>query len=398
MTGPMLTLALLTALAPSGYVEVRGVQAQRFTPAYWVQHTLNFNFDLRRPLLAPRPGKLQNIYAPTIIAEPDGWRIYYGGWDGIDKGNDLIYTTFTRDFSTFLDRHCVIDKGVFIHVNNCSALKRPQGDYLMMCTTYPDEKRLNKPALFTSPDGLVWNGELPYEPSYKDYVQIEGYPPFADADINGMNVILWENGKLRLYFNNFHDFGHIYRATSTDLKHFTFEGPVLAAPHVVNDVKKFKLNGETWYLMVLHMNQGYIWYALSRDGLHFDKEQVLTAHQDDADKYIVAVGLVVREGAVLGVLYGAGAVKTLDHNRIFAKWLQRKVVFVCDDGRQFTFDTALGPDKCLLNLSDIGTLKGHFEVYAEDGLTPLYQGETCTLKPGQVWELRTEPASAEGHK
>src|SRR5215213_9913663 len=94
--------------------------------------------------------------------------------------------------------------------------------------------------------------------------------------------------------------------------------------------------GDARYLMGLHLNTGQLWYTLSRDGLKFPPIQTLFAHESDADAYMVAVGFIMAGeqeklgSRVLGALYGAGAASSLDANRIFARWLQKKVVLSGD--------------------------------------------------------------------
>src|SRR5690348_10305562 len=83
--------------AAPGTIEIRGVGADEFNPEIWRDRTLHFVPDARSPILSPREGKFRNIYAPSIVEAKDGWRIFYGGWDGVPTGNDRIYTATTRD-------------------------------------------------------------------------------------------------------------------------------------------------------------------------------------------------------------------------------------------------------------------------------------------------------------
>jgi len=374
--------------APAGTVEVQGVAAGEFRPEWWQAETLNWNFDARAPILEPKQGRYRNIYAPTVVREADRWRVYYGAWDGVQTGNDRIYTAWTRDFSTFEDRRMVIDHGVYIHVCNCCALRLPDGAWRMMCTAYPHaEGGLNRPAAFTSPDGLKWNGALPHVAGYEDLAVIQGYPTMDKADINGMNAILYEDGQYRLYFGDFKNFGKVHRASSTDFRTFTYDGPVLDAAVAVNDVKRFDIAGQRWYLMATHMNGAEMWYSLSRDGMSFGPRHLLTRHRSEADRYMVAVGLVADDTTVYGFLYGAGAVPALNENRIFAKWLQKKVVFRTDSGQVYDQVEAFGPDTIRMRIPE-GQLRGSFTILAEDGNTRLCSTRPIALKPGQRWRVR----------
>src|ERR1035438_6515538 len=85
---PVLEVALTTNTAPPGYLEIAGVEAGAFNPRIWQAGALNIIPDLRSPLLEPREGRFRNIYAPSAVETPDGYRVFYGAWDGVPTGND----------------------------------------------------------------------------------------------------------------------------------------------------------------------------------------------------------------------------------------------------------------------------------------------------------------------
>ncbi|MBN1593989.1 MAG: hypothetical protein JW941_12165 [Candidatus Coatesbacteria bacterium] len=375
--------------AQLGTVEVHGVAAGDFDPRLWQKGTLNFVPDVRSPIIEPRKsGVFRNIYAPSAVQTEDGWRLFYGAWDGVPTGNDRIYSVTTHDFIDFDNHQIVIEHGDFIHCCNVNANRLPNGEWQLVCTVYPDSRGKNKPAVFTSPDGRYWNGrKAPYPAKHEDIISMEGYDKYLDADINGMNVLLPENDAFRLYFNNFHDFGRVYRATSNDGKHFSFERPVLEIGAVVNDVKKLRVKGQgIYYLMGLHMNTQRLWYSLSLDGMHFQPARELAANLGDADKYIVAIGWVVHDERVLGFIYGAGEVPELNRNRLFARWLQKKVVLIAEDGTRYEGTAALGPDRQIIKVPRDRQIKGTLTVYAEDGSTELMKCDG-TLTSGSVHKL-----------
>jgi hypothetical protein len=227
----------------------------------------------------------------------------------------------------------------------------------------------------------------------QDVVDISGYA-YTNADINGMNVMLRESGLYRLYFGDFKQPGGTFRATSTDGKHYTFEAKVLDGPGFVNDVKRFSVGGTTYYLMGLHQNGARLWQTVSTNGAAFSPAQTLLTHLDDADAYIVALGWVVRGPQdapgrkLLGALYGAGPVSALNQNSIYARWLQRKVVFVADDGTRYPGTKSIGPDRQFLPFSSASPVTGRFEVYAEDGVTLASASEPRTVRGGQTYQLR----------
>lgn len=371
---------------PIGDVEIHGVSAGAFDAAMWEANTLHFVADRRYPLLTPREeGAFRNIYAPSAVQTADGWRLFYGAWDGVDTGNDRIYSTATTNWLTFGPRSTVIEHGPFIHVCNVNAVAGVNGGFDMVCTAYPDADGLNKPAWFSSPDGDTWNGSpQPYSATLKDTLDIVGYPPYKDADINGVNVIVRDGDQLVLYFNDFKNFGHVFRATQAAGRRFDYTGVALDASMMVNDVKIF---GDT-RLMGLHHNGEALYYALSNDGKTFSEPQRLLDHRDDADRYIVALGWVVDNDRLLGVLYGAGAVPGLNRNRIFARWLQKKVVFE-SGGVNYEPRDAMGPDRQYLTLPQ-ESMTGTLTVYAPDGATVLETTPDVTLRTGHVYTLNND--------
>lgn len=376
-----------------GFVEISGVEAGEFDPATWQAGTLNLLPDVRSPLIQPLAGKWRNIYAPSIVEAREGWRVFFGAWDGVATGNDRIYSVVTKDFLSFNERHTVIEHGLFQHVCNVSAVPTAAGGYALLCTAYPDARGLNKPAFFSSPDGKTWNGSAaPYTATSNDIVRIHGYENYAAADINGMNVLLREDKYFRLYFANFKDYGRVYRASGTNGTDFQFDGIALPEKAAPNDVKRFRIGATNWYLMGLHRNHEQIWFSLSPDGMNFAPMQSLLTNASPADRYIVAVGWVTRGEQekpgrrLLGVLYGAGAKPSLDQNRIFARWLQPRVVIRTAEGRRYSGTLARGPDRQLIQTDGI---LGHadVELYDENGTKLRGELKGAHLESGRVYRL-----------
>ncbi len=391
-----LDVLLTTNVAPAGFVEVAGVEAGEFDPHIWQAGTLNWVPDQRFPLLAPLYGKFRNIYAPSAVETPGGYRLFYGAWDGVPSGNDRIYSATTdAQFQGFFNRHMIISPGRWAHVCNVNALRLENGSFTLFATVYP-VNGLNKPAFFWSDvTGTNWNGLGP-EPCTvhrRDIIEMEGYA-YTNADINGMNVMLRESGCFRLYFGDFHNPGATFRATSQDGHSYSFDAKVLSAPGLVNDVKRFQAGETNYYLMGLHENGKRLWQTVSTNGLAFPAPRLLLTNLDAADAYIVALGWVVRGAQespgrkLLGVLYGAGPVPALNENRIYARWLQKRVVFVANDGTRIPGTRALGPDRQLLAFPGRTPITGQWEVYAEDGVTLLGASSALTVHRGQTYRLR----------
>ena len=393
---PAMEVALTTNVAPAGWVEISGVEAGEFNPVIWQAGTLNFVPDLRSPLLAPRSGKFRNIYAPSAVETPGGYRLFYGAWDGVPTGNDRIYSATTdARFQGFFNRHAVIVPGSYQHVCNVNAVGFEDGSFALDATVYPVGK-LNKPAFFRSDaTGTNWNGLAgePYTVQARDVVEVGGYA-YTNADINGLNVLLRESGVYRLYFGDFRSPGGVFRATSADGRRYTFDAKVLSGAGFVNDVKKFRVGGNSYYLMGLHENGRRLSQTVSSNGVAFPAARTLLTNLGADDAYIVALGWVVRGQQespgrrLLGVLYGAGPVSALNQNSIYARWLQKRIVFVAKDGTRLSRTRALGPERQLVAFSSAGPVTGRFEVYAEDGTTLLGTSDTQTVSSGQSYRLK----------
>ena len=374
-----------------GTIEIQGVSAGPFHPLSWQQDTLNWVPDARMPMFAAQTtGHYRNIYAPWPLEQANGWRMFYGGWDGQDVPFDEIRSTATSDFLTFGPRDLIIGYGEFLNVNNVNVQQLPDGSLHMICTGGQAANIDNFPLYFSSPDGATWNGTVePYSARLTDIINLQGYAGFGTGDFNGANVLLRDNETWALYFKDWNDFHNIYRATADTLPNFRMQGVALRSDHAVNDVKKFLVDGTNWYLMGLHFNDQSLFYSLSNDGITFSPEQKLFSHLSSQDFNMVALGFVVKGGQLLGVLYGADAGASdgsLTDNQIFARWLQKKVVITDSSGAQYTLQGGYGPDRQSFKPPSSGSLKGIITVYAEDGITPLGTG-TVTVSAGQAYQL-----------
>ena len=321
-----------------GRIEIQGVSAGIFNPPFWQQDTLNWVPDVRMPMLAAQTtGPYQNIYAPWPLQQANGWRMFYGGWDGTNTPFDEIYSAATGDFLSFGPRDHIISNGDFLNVNNVNVQQLTDGSLHMICTGGQLGNLDTFPVYFSSPDGTTWNGTPePYSTRQSDIINIQGYAGFSSGNFNGANVLLRDGDAWVLYFKDWNQFDTTYRATAVTLPNFQLQGVALKSDDLVNDVKKFTLAETTWYVMGLHFNGELIRYSLSSDGVSFSPEQVLFPHLSAQDRYMVAVGFVTQGDKLLGVLYGASAVESLDQNQIFARWLQKKVVVKDSSGNQIT--------------------------------------------------------------
>ena len=152
-SAPFVVTELGGGRGPLGAVEIHGLSAGPFNPALWEKNQLHWVPDVRMPVLAPRMGGVfRNIYAPSAIEDGDGWRLFYAAYDGIDSGNDRVYSASTPDFIDFDNRQTIIHNGVFRHVSNVNVQKLEDGSLQMIATCWPDRNERNKPIHFHSPD------------------------------------------------------------------------------------------------------------------------------------------------------------------------------------------------------------------------------------------------------
>ena len=385
--------------APFDMIEIQGLAAGAFNPSDWLQHRLNWVPDVRVPMLAPQPtGAFQNIYAPWALEQQGGWRLFYGGWDGTDTGNDRIWSGTTADFLSFAGRHLVIDHGSLNHVNNANIHQLPDGTLHMLFGFQAIPNGLDQIAYTSSPDGTSWNGTPePYTAQISDAVTVQGDPTFAGSDFNGGNVLFRESASWTMYYSGGQfgkKKGNVYRATSTSLPAFTATGTALGSINYANDVKKFLVQGQNWYVMALYYEPvvfgeppASFVYSLSRDGVTFSGELGLFGGAGAADKFVTTPSFVTQNGRILGVLYGGDAVDWLDPDySIFARWLQKKVVIEVLSGASGPPSGAYGPDRQWFYAPAGGSLQGTMTVFAEDGSTPLATGPV-SLSAGKSYQF-----------
>jgi hypothetical protein len=164
----------------------------------------------------------------------------------------------------------------------------------------------------------------------------------------------------------------------------------------VNDLKA--VNG--YYLMGMHCNGPEVFWSASRDPTDFPPSATLFEHHSDQDGRIVSLGFVVDHTAtrVLGALYGASPsapTHTLNHNQIYAAWLQRHVLFVGTDSPPTVWgvggsERAVGPNTVALE-TNAARLHGRFHVYDTDYSnassrgTLLYRSPVVVVEPGDTW-------------
>ena len=377
-------------------VEIRNVGSDAFITNAQLG---NWVYDTRNPIVTPGAGN--NIYAPSVVFTGSGWNIYFGGWDAVGAHDQLSMTTCPDNFLTFGSHSLLIANGEFSHVNNPCVVQTDTNQWKMICTVLLRNPVLNKPMAATSADGNTWT---PSSGIASALINMNGYTDatnadWTTADVNGSNHFLYENGVYHMFFDDFVTKNNrVQYATSTDFKNFTYRGVALNEWKICNDVKKFSYGGQSNYLWAYHLNGNHVWYSTGTSIAAPSPSSVLFSNNGSADTYITSPCFVTDATRLYGSLYGAGAPSSLNQNRIFATWLQKKVVFTATSGTTIgtSGNQSYGPDRQQVATSAIQSVgTGRFSVYDTDGVSLLYVSPVLTLRKGDVWQYRGPGNAAE---
>jgi hypothetical protein len=356
---------------------VQNVGSRAFDPAL----IRNWNYDARNPIVVPNAGSgLRNIYAPSVVYN-GAWNVYFGGWDNSPTGNDEVSVTVSYDnFLTFGPHVKVVSHGAFTHVNNENVIKTGANQWQMAYTTYT-QGGLNKPGYATSSDGVSWT---PNTGSTGSLMSMAGYPGWTSADVNGGNTIYFDGSQYHMYWVDFSNGFAMNYATSPNNRNYTFQGTKFNN-YVPQDLKSFDFRGTRYYLSAYHNNGPAAYVSLTTSIASPAVPSVLFPRSGSADNFITSVGWVSDGTRLFGALYGASAVSSLDQNRIFAAWLQRKVTFQ-NPSTFFGANQANGPDVLYVYMTPgQGVETGTFNIYDTDGTTLLKQTPRVTLLQGDIW-------------
>lgn len=400
-------LTYITNNGSANEVEVRNTGAGNFNPG----KMKIFNYDKRNPIITANPGSnpnclgvetKKNVYAPNVVYKGGNtWDVFFGGWDGRcpHSMNDTISRLSSTDnFASFGAHMEIISVGSMTHANNESVVKTADGTWRMAYTVY--NGGYNKPAYASSGDGVNWS---PPTASSASLITVNNYPGIW-GDLNsglnndGSNVLYAEGNNLYFYWSSIpltngsggDRSAHWASGNTSNPINFNYGGKIYGTKDtcsIINDVKK--INGS--YLFVYHCNGNKIWYSVGAgptpsnlpalNELFDSKSPVL-----GADAKIATAGWVSNGSRLLGVLYGAGIVDTLDQNRIFARWLQKKLV-IQNSSTTLQGNLSNGPDTTLVMMvPGQGIQTGILHVYDSDGSTLLYSSPPLTFRQGDVWQ------------
>lgn len=158
----------------------------------------------------------ENVYAPDLVRNGSVWNLYYGGWKSAADHNDRIYLAVSDDplpEGGWSGQNVIVDRGVYLHVNDPSVVKRGPSDWVMAYTVarFVDEGYRDWIAISTSRDGADWS---PAAGTAATEIELTGA---AFTDI-ARPAIAWTGSTWKLWFDGRIAHGplHSYLAESTD--------------------------------------------------------------------------------------------------------------------------------------------------------------------------------------
>lgn len=366
-----------------GSLEIQNVGSKTFNP-----NKLNvWHYDIRKPFKSDN-----NIYAPTIVKNSPSkltsvnecWNIYYGGYANGNNQHDNIYlTTSYDDFLTTSGFATCISNVNYNNANNGSAIKLFD-EWKMLYTVEVITGVRNKPFYANSFDGLNW--------SFNNPITMNGYPDWRKADVNGGNSLIYYNGLYHMFFNdlNPNTQNKVYHATSTDYINYNYVGIAQDKNMVSQDVKKFNYNNSDYFLLGTHLNAHFIELTLSNNLNYFPNSPniIINRSQHPQDRFITSLGLVEDKNRLYGLLYASSSNIGFLDNKLYATWLQHKVIFENSHVRWGDIEEAFGPDRIEMFTNTPNQIEtGRFYVYDSDGTSLIYTSPLVSVKSGDVWKF-----------
>lgn len=392
---------------------------------YWV-------YDIRYPLISH-----YNAYAPSIVKNGDQvYNIYFGGQlekpAGSENPHDEIYIQDTPD--DFISFNAPVKQIHYTggeHANNPNVIKFQSTDgtntsikWYMVFTFLKilQSPFINRPFVSRSTDGAS-----DWTPNYAETgLTIDDNSEFINGNIDGGCGLYYDSSNNKYnYFYTVMDStnpwpGNIYLATGTDGTYYDYAGIVLdkditpgkTGGFFVNDVKK--INNQ--FIMLTHypVDTSVYYNILDTDGDYpktsLAPTKLFSSIPGATQGYYISTCTMVVDGEyndenkkLRGVVYGAGSNK-LDDNKLYAAWLQKKVLFQTKDGSQvwgynkvypWLATRSYGPDNAYIMTPTIDEegVQGNFLIFGE-GTEPdetlsnyLWKSDDCTVHSKSIIEL-----------
>ncbi|MEU2712179.1 hypothetical protein [Streptomyces sp. NPDC007205] len=258
-----------------------------------------------------------NLYAANPVKAGGVWNVYFGGWRAAGQQNDEIYLSRTRDDTLthgFSGIRTIIGHGVYDHVNDPSAVRLQDGNWVMAMTTRPVGD-VDKCSTLLSPDGVHW----PQLTDRRHEVTIRG----ARVTMCGRPSLIFNSHykdrhhrwRWEMYFdgsvNNSPWSQHLAVSYEAFPRHFTYVRLI----GLMGDADIKLVNGQ-YIAAYRRIGPGMdswwrLRYATSRDGLHFAEHGQLVAPDPLAsydDCGVTNPGWAINEkGLITAVMYGGMA-------------------------------------------------------------------------------------------
>ncbi len=379
--------------ATPGRVLIDGVGAGTFDPT----KLANMVPDVRQPLIPARPGTYQNIYGANAHRVGDRWRIYFGGWNGVEDPVDEIWLTGTDDWLSFDEHQSVISHGEVKLLNNPTAVRTDSGWYMLVTTNPADPDaaladRLltsgflakGKTGYLTSPDGVAWS---PNPFTREHFITMSGYAGYDSSNINASKTVWFEDGTYTMLFSDLSQLslppGRIFWATSTDGEHYQYRGVAEGSIgcRIPMDIRRY---GSTFALFS-NCTGTNVTLNLGSSVSSYEPTRVLYQGTATHERQVVSVGAVDDgNGTFMGIVIGSSFATAELKVAMYGVWLQRFTRLIDGSGGVVGSGTrALGPTTSVLSLSTPAPMvDARLDLADSDRTTALLSTIALTIRPG----------------
>jgi len=265
-----------------------------------------------------------NLYAPELVRQKDGWCCYYGGWKTKGQLYDRIYlgvSTSNDIRTTSWSERLAITNGDYRHVNDPTVVQE-KDDWIMLYTAAGDVwegdgLRFRDWINFsTSKDGLTWSpdaGTTSTEINMEVSAAINEGRSFSDI---ARPSLVRTKGGWKLWFDGKVNGGPIESYLAECDEAFPRRFKVI---HKYANVAKFPgfmepdvaILKDGSYVAVVQRGFKQLHFGTSQDGIHFSLNKVLDVTHNYSRQWVSNPGLVYDD--VTDELLGLGFGMTDDH-------------------------------------------------------------------------------------